>query len=524
MKAAVFATGHSHLGDEIGTGDEVAELGELFGKDRTVVEVLGLAEDKVEAVESTSKAEVAADDTDIVAHNLLKFFLSLGDEDHLLVEDEAVGVPVGDSGADVDGVDATDGGESGIVSIDDSLEERVAGKAVATMEARAGALASSIEPTDAAFALDIDSDAAALIMGGRTDRYHIAGDVDTQFETFGIDGGEAIDESVLTDGAGVEEEMFGARYFHLVVDSACYYVARGERETRVVLVHKLLALDIFEDSASAAHSLGDEESRFLGGVIERGRMELDELHILKHSARAVYHSDTVASRDDGSSGSRIDVAHAASGEEGHLGEIGVDLVCDTVEGIDAVALDAGGMFGDPFAEVVLGDDIDSELIFFQDDIRVVVDSLKEAAFYFGAGIILMVKDAELAMAALTVEVEAAVLSHVEIDAILNELGDTFWGLADSHFNDLTVTDAIASDKGVGDMLLEAVALIHHSSNTPLCIFGRALGSHRLRKDANFTIGGHLESETQAGDARTDDKKIDFVTHKEYFFAKIQRKD
>ena len=95
VQADVLAAGTGHLDDKVGAGDEVAQLAEGFGEDAAVVEVLGLAEDEVEAVEGALQAQVATHNADVVPHNLLQFLLGLGDEHHLFVEDHPLGVPIG---------------------------------------------------------------------------------------------------------------------------------------------------------------------------------------------------------------------------------------------------------------------------------------------------------------------------------------------------------------------------------------------------------------------------------------------
>ena len=102
VEADVLSSCASHLDDEVGTGNEVAKFGERFGEHGAVVEVLCFAEDEVEAVEGTLEAEVAADNADVVPHDFLQLALGLCDEDHLLVEHHALGIPVGDLVVEVD--------------------------------------------------------------------------------------------------------------------------------------------------------------------------------------------------------------------------------------------------------------------------------------------------------------------------------------------------------------------------------------------------------------------------------------
>ena len=517
MQSHVLAAGAGHLDDKVGTGYEVAQLAELLGEDRTVVEVFGFAEDEVEAVESALQPQVAPHNADIVPHKLLQLAFGLGDKHHFLVEDHALGVPVGY--LSVQGVagflrllivlsillNPFDGTHGGVMGIDHSLEQGVAGQAVATMQTGAGALAGSIEVPDGGLAVAVHLDAAALVVSSRPDGNHVLGDINAQLQAFGIDGGESVDELLLADAAGVEVEVFDARLLHLVVDGACHDVARRQREPGVVFVHELVALKVLQDGTGTPHGLGDEEGRFFGRVVERRGVELHELQVSQHAAGAVNHGHTVAGGDDGSGGGGIDVAHAACGQEGDLGEVGIDLIGAAVEGVNAIAFDAGCVFGDPLPKMVLGDEVDGELVFFQLDIGVVVDCLQESAFDFGTGIILVVQDAELGVSALTVEVEAvAGTAFVEVYAILDKFADAVGCFADGHFHHLAVADAVARDEGVLDVFVETVAIVHNGGDATLCIAGGAFCGLALAEDTHLAIGGHLQGVAQACNARPDD--------------------
>ena len=126
--------------------------------------------------------------------------------------------------------------------------------------------------------------------------------------------------------------------------------------------------------------------------------------------------------------------------------------------------------------MVLSDDIYGKLVFLQFDIGMPVYGFKQAAFNLGTGIILVVEDAELGMAALAVKVETvARTAHVEIDAILHQLLDSVGGFADGHLHNLAVANAIACHQSVLNMLVETVAVVHHSGYSALGIAGRPFG-------------------------------------------------
>ena len=366
---------------------------------------------------------------------------------------------------------------------------------------------------DGALAVAVDLDAAALVVGRRADGYHVARDVDANAETLGVDGGEALDEVLLAYATGVEVEVVLTAELHLIVDSAGHDVARCQTQTAVVLLHELLAVAVLQYGSCAAHGLGDEEGGLLGGVVQRSGMELHKLQVAEHAAGTVHHSHTVASGNDGSGGGRVDVAHAAGGQEGHLGQVGVNAVGVAVEGIDAVALDVGRVLRHTLTQVVLGDDVDGELPLLDFDIGVRTGGLEQAALYLLAGVVLVVQDAELRVSAFTMQVELVAFAvKVEVNAVLHQLADAVGGLADGHLHHLAVTDAVAGHQGVVDMLVETVRVVHHRSDAALGIARAAFAGVTFGEDAHLAVRGHLEGETEAGDTRAYHKKINFVTH------------
>ena len=62
------------------------------------------------------------------------------------------------------------------------------------------------------------------------------------------------------------------------------------------------------------------------------------------------------------------------------------------------------------------------------------------------------------------------------------------------------------------VLVERIAVVHHSGDTTLRIAGATLGGVALGQNAHFAIGSHLEGETEAGDAGPNNQKVYFVAH------------
>ena len=299
---------------------------------------------------------------------------------------------------------------------------------------------------------------------------------------------------------------------HLIVDGASHYVAGRQREPLVVFLHEFVAVAVFQYGTGTAHGFGDEEGRLLGGVVKAGGVKLHELQIFQHTACTMYHGYAVASRDDGCRRGGVYIAHAAGGQQGHLGQIGVYLVGLAVQGVGSEAVNVGCVFRYPLAQVVLGDDIDGELVFLELDVGVVVDGLQQSALYLGTSVVFVVQDTELGVPSLAVQVETAAAFFVEVDAIAHQLVYALGGFADGHLHHIAVADAVAGNQGVFDMFVETVGVVHHGGDAALCIFCRPFRGFSLGEDAYFAVGGHFEGKTQSCNAGTDNQKVYFVTH------------
>ena len=128
-------------------------------------------------------------------------------------------------------------------------------------------------------------------------------------------------------------------------------------------MHEFVTLEVLQDGTGTAHGLGDEECGFLGGIVQRSGVELHKLQVGQHAACTVHHGHTVAGGDNGCGGGGVYIPHAAGGQECDLGQISVNLIGTAVKGIDTIAFDAGCVLGHPLAQMVLGDDVDGELMF-----------------------------------------------------------------------------------------------------------------------------------------------------------------
>ena len=145
-------------------------------------------------------------------------------------------------------------------------------------------------------------------------------------------------------------------------------------------------------------------------------VELYELHVLDGTLGAVDHGDAVAGGHEGIGGGLVHSSRAAGGHDGDTAQEGIDRAGVLVEHIGAVAGDVGGAAGHYLAQMVLGDDLDGEVMLVDVDAGIGTHGLDESALDLVAGVVGMVQDAELRVAALAVEVKCAVGAAVEIHA------------------------------------------------------------------------------------------------------------
>lgn len=505
---ALFGLAH----DEVAYIDDVAELADFARGFGAFEEFLGLLVEDVEAVPGAVEAQVGAHDAHIGAHDLVHLADALGDEHHLLGVACALVVPFGHIVAEADVGELLHGMLRCGLGVDHSLDERVGGEAVAAVEAGARTFAHGVEVADRRLGVGVHLDASAEIVGGRGHGDVVLGNVDPQREAFAVDIGEVAAGLLGVLVCDVEKYVVVAVELHLRVDGAGHHVAGRQFQALVVFLHEALAAEVAEYATVAAHGLGDEEAGTVAGMEERGGVELDELHILHRALGAVDHGDAVAGGHERIGSGLIYGAYAAGGHEGDLGEEGVDapLGC---EHICAVAGDVGGAAGDYLAKMVLGDDLDGEIMLVDVDLRAAAHGLDEALLYLIAGVVGVVEDAKFRVSPLAVEVERAVLLLVEIHAPLNELAYLGGSLSDHLLHGHRVGEVVAGHHGVVYMFLEIIHFeVGHRCHATLRESGVGLIESSFANEGHAAVFGHFESEAHAGDAGSYNEKIIFLSH------------
>ena len=130
------------------------------------------------------------------------------------------------------------------------------------------------------------------------DRDRLACDVDAQFQAARMDGREMLPDELRRLVRDVQVDAFDAAFLHLEVDGPCHDVARRQFGARIVLRHESRAVGQQQAAAFAAHRFADQE-RLGIGVVQAGRVELDELHVADAAACTPSSGNAVASGGTG---------------------------------------------------------------------------------------------------------------------------------------------------------------------------------------------------------------------------------
>ena len=198
-------------------------------------------------------------------------------------------------------------------------------------------------------------------------------------------------------------------------------------------------------------------------------MELYELHVCHRSLGTIDHRDTITCGNNRVRGGKINGTTTTCAHHSDLGEIGVHLGFVGVEDISAIALDMWRAAGHTDTQMVLGDDLHSEMVFFHLDVGMTTHSLHQSTLNLRTSVVSMVENAELRVSALTMQVEVAFLVLVEVYTPIDEFLDLLRSIAYHLLHRLAVGDIVTGDNRVGDMLVEGIYLqIGDTCHTTLC--------------------------------------------------------
>ena len=197
---------------------------------------------------------------------------------------------------------------------DGRFEQRIAGKSISAMEARARGLTASPETFDRCTPGKIDRDAAHVVMRRRADWNRLGDRIDSGGVAKAGDRRKAARKIEVRHVPRVEKNPVARR--QVPPDRARDNIARcklgaGHAD------HEAMASLVDEDRPFAAHGLADELKR-RRNAIERGRMKLDKFEIGHGHARLRREGQPFTPRSSRISAMLEQAADAASRDDGAL--------------------------------------------------------------------------------------------------------------------------------------------------------------------------------------------------------------
>ncbi len=237
------------------------------------------------------------------------------------------------------------GVRSGPRSPNQAFEQRRAGQAIGAVQPGAGHFARRAQPVHRGSAAIVGGNAAAAIVRRGNHRDGLAREVDAALDAHRVDSGKTLAKLVGGLVSDVQVNARLARFQHGLVNGARGDVARRQRPVGMELVHEFLPVTIHQPTSLSAHRFGNQEAAIRRQ--QRGRVELDVLHVDAAGAGPVGHRNAIAARPGGIRRVQEDAAQTAGGKNGFLGQQREDLLCRPVEHVcpDAgqQAIDVGGL-------------------------------------------------------------------------------------------------------------------------------------------------------------------------------------
>ena len=321
----------------------------------------------------------------------------------------------------------------------------------------------------------------------------------------------------------VQIHMVFTALFHFVVDGTCHDVTRGQRESRVILLHEFLSVFGAQHAAITAHGFGDEERGAVSRVEKGCRMELDEFHVLHCSLGTVYHGNAVSRGHQRIGGVAVNGFATARCHDGDFGKEGVHLARRFVQHVGTVALDAGSVAGYDDSLMMLGDDFHGVVVGQYGDVGMLLYGFNEACLYFCARIVLMVEDTEFGVAAFLVQVKFSVLLLVEVHSPFDKLLDLSGGIAHHLLYGFTVADPVTRNHSIFYMLFKVVyGQIGDRGDTSLCKISVCLFQTCLADEGYCSFMRYLQRKTHTGKSGADNEKIELSYHRFCVLKRSQR--
>ncbi len=193
-------------------------------------------------------------------------------------------------------------------------------------------------------------------------------------------------------------------------------------------------------------------------MIQCSWVELDEFHILHRSLCAVHHGYAIACSHKRVGSGGVHSAGTAGSHQRHFRQELVNISGVCVKHVGSVACYVGSAAGYYLTQMVLGYYFYCKMIFKYVNLVIGTYRLDKSALDLKSGIVGMMEDSEFGVPSFTVQVKAAILLAVELNAPFQQLLDLLRGLAHHFAYSLSVAEPVAGYHSVFNMFFEIVDL------------------------------------------------------------------
>ena len=254
--------------------------------------------------------------------------------------------------------------------------------------------------------------------------------------------------------------------------------------------HEPLARVVEQHGTLAAHGLRDEE---VAGDGQRGRMELVELEVAQHGARAQRRRNAVPGRHERIGRVRVQLAgSAASQDHGVGGEpTAVAKRVDELYSTHSAAID---------------DEVGDEAVLENDNAGLCNACGKRGLDGSPGRIAPGMEHASTRVRGLAPPCQLAVLA-IEGDPEAEQLADAVRPLPAQDPGHARIGEAGPRPQGVRHVLCDAVIRKERRRDAALRVAGVALGEFGLRHECDIVRTARLDGGDQSGDARADDDDV-----------------
>ncbi len=262
----------------------------------------------------------------------------------------------------------------------------------------------------------------------------------------------------------------------LAVDRPRHDIARGQFGALVIVGHEAVpGFGMLEDSALAAHRLGDQEILDLQ-MVQARRVELHEFHVADACAGAPRHRDPVPRRPARRGRIKVSSASSASGKDRRPRGQRFNLAIDPVVGVQTMhRAGRAELFG-----VATGGEVDRYHVGQDGDVGMRHRGFFQRLRDRPAGGVGDMDDPPVAVPALASQMPAvSVVVEVERHPEIGQPRDRRRRSADDMLDHRAVVQARPGDHRVLDMRVEAVAFLEHRGDPALGPFGRPAAQFAL---------------------------------------------